>query len=254
MKFSIIGQIHIRFLFILGLFLTSCGNQSEKSSAEEIDSRSGKPTIQHQVIERTVDNCNTQSDTCTYASIKYPVFSGSDRDKELNEFIFDSILNVTDTSELRTSLDSFLLQWRKTYEMMNEAMPWVKETAFIASFEDSLLHIKQSHYLYSGGAHGNYGEFHSYFSWPDLKHLSWTNFIDKNEKELIAELKKNHAKAMSSKSFNELIDKGYIFEDSLYVHNNFVIEKDSISFLYNPYEIAPYSEGIVKITAKRSIK
>ncbi|KAB1066142.1 DUF3298 and DUF4163 domain-containing protein [Salibacter halophilus] len=254
MKFSFIGQIQFRFLIILGLFLTSCGNQSEKSSAEKSDSTIKKPTIQHKLIERTVDNCNTQSDTCTYASVKYPVFSGSDRDKELNKFIFDSILNVNDTSELRSSLDSFLIQWRKTYEMMDEAMPWVKESAFMASFEDSLLHIEQSHYLYSGGAHGNYGEFHSYFSWPELRHLSWKNFIDESENELIAKLKTNHAKAMKSKSYNDLIDKGYIFDDSLYVHNNFVIGKDSISFLYNPYEIAPYSEGIVKIKAERTNK
>lgn len=254
MKFLIIGQIHFRFLIILGLFLTSCGNQSEKSSAEEEISKIKKPMIQHQLIERTIDDCNTQSDTCTYASVKYPVFSGSDRDKELNEFIFDSVLNVKDTSELRTSLDSFLIQWHKTYEMMDEAMPWVKESAFMASFTDSLLHIEQSHYLYSGGAHGNYGEFHSYFSWPELKHLHWSNFIEINEKELIAELKKSHAKAMKTNNYNELIEKGYIFDDSLYVHDNFMIKNDSIFFLYNPYEIAPYSEGILKIGTKRSIK
>jgi hypothetical protein len=252
MKFSIIGQIRFRLLIILGLFLTNCGNQSEKSSDEKSDYTIKKPLIQYQLIERKIDDCNIQSDTCTYASVKYPVFSGSDRDKELNNFIFDSILNVNDTSELRKSLDSFLIQWRKTYEMMDEAMPWVKERAYMASFEDSLLHIEQSHYLYSGGAHGNYGEFHSYFSWPELRLLSWREFINKSENELIAKLKINHAKAMKSSNYNDLIDSGYIFDDSLYVHNNFLVEKDSILFLYNPYEIAPYSEGIVKISAERT--
>ena len=37
----------------------------------------------------------------------------------------------------------------------------------------------------------------------------------------------------------------------LYLTNNFLLKKDSIEFLFNQYEIAPYSAGLIDVTVKR---
>ena len=40
----------------------------------------------------------------------------------------------------------------------------------------------------------------------------------------------------------DVVVKGFLIND-LYVSNNFILGKESITFIYNRYDIAPYSTG-----------
>ena len=48
-------------------------------------------------------------------------------------------------------------------------------------------------------------------------------------------------------TIDELCDCGYYLAD-MFISQNFILEKDSIIFLYNRYEIAPYALGDIKIS------
>ena len=50
------------------------------------------------------------------------------------------------------------------------------------------------------------------------------------------------------KDINELHDKGYLFSMEMYPSSNFILGKDGITFIYNPYEIAPYALGRIELT------
>lgn len=49
------------------------------------------------------------------------------------------------------------------------------------------------------------------------------------------------------KDINELHDKGYLFSMEMYPSSNFVLGKDGVTFIYNPYEIAPYALGRIEL-------
>lgn len=52
----------------------------------------------------------------------------------------------------------------------------------------------------------------------------------------------------SIKTLKDLQKNGIFNYSDVYVPDNFLLEKDSISFLYNKYDIAPYSMGVIVIS------
>lgn len=47
---------------------------------------------------------------------------------------------------------------------------------------------------------------------------------------------------------NSLRDKGYLYSSDMFVSANFILGQDAITFIYNPYEIAPYELGATELT------
>jgi hypothetical protein len=101
---------------------------------------------------------------------------------------------------------------------------------------------------YTGGNHG----VHSYLY--HLVHLKTGRPI--NEKDVFtgdfqAELSKilveELAKQNNVKTPEELYDLGYIGAIELLPNDNFMIDENGITYLYNEYEIASYVIGAVKI-------
>ena len=104
-------------------------------------------------------------------------------------------------------------------------------------------------YNFQGGAHG-------------LNQLLTLNFDKTTGKTLTLEdvlvpgykvklnnlLQKALLKKANCKDINELHDKGYLFSMEMYPSNNYVLGKEGITFIYNPYEIAPYALGRIELT------
>ena len=44
---------------------------------------------------------------------------------------------------------------------------------------------------------------------------------------------------------NDLNNLGILNESDMYISDNFLVGKDEVSFLYNKYDIAPYSVGSI---------
>jgi hypothetical protein len=52
----------------------------------------------------------------------------------------------------------------------------------------------------------------------------------------------------AAKDLNELHDKGFLYSMDMFPSENFVLGDDTITFIYNPYEIAPYAAGCTELT------
>jgi hypothetical protein len=51
-------------------------------------------------------------------------------------------------------------------------------------------------------------------------------------------------------NISELHDRGYLYSMDMFVPANFIVGDDEVTFIYNPYEIAPYSEGRIELVIK----
>ena len=51
-----------------------------------------------------------------------------------------------------------------------------------------------------------------------------------------------------AKSLDELHEQDYLLTMDIYAPQNFVLGNDEITFIYNPYEIAPYAKGNTELT------
>ena len=50
-----------------------------------------------------------------------------------------------------------------------------------------------------------------------------------------------------SKDEQDLREKGYLYSMDMFAPVNFVMGKDSMTFIYNSYEIAPYAMGMTEL-------
>ena len=48
-------------------------------------------------------------------------------------------------------------------------------------------------------------------------------------------------------SLSDLKQKGYLVSVNIYAPQNFIIGEETITFIYNPSEIAPYTEGATQL-------
>ena len=159
--------------------------------------------------------------------------------KDVNEFYQEDIKNGTPKDELPT-------WYNYEYGL----------TTYFSEGKEGILNFIAETFEYTGGTHPN--------SWN-----KWMNF-EKNTGKLLA-LKDvfmaGSEKPMSDMLLEELITEmatrledssitsleglqnaGILNSTNMYVPDNFLLEKEKVSFLYNKYDIAPYAVGIITLS------
>ena len=159
--------------------------------------------------------------------------------KDVNEFYQEDIKNGTPKDELPT-------WYNYEYGL----------TTHFSEGKEGILNFIAETFEYTGWAHPN--------SWN-----KWMNF-EKNTGKLLA-LKDvfmaGSEKPMSDMLLEELITEmatrledssitsleglqnaGILNSTNMYVPDNFLLEKEKVSFLYNKYDIAPYAVGVITLS------
>lgn len=155
-------------------------------------------------------------------------------------------LYLEDIKNNKTDNSIDVSQWYNyTYELKTS----------IKSGKKDILNYEAQFYEYTGGAHPN-----SWSKWLNFDsktgELITLNkvFIDGSQKainklllrELMNFISKQEGKEVNSvAALNEL---GILDNVQMYIPDNFALEEDKISFLYNSYDIAPYAQGAIKLS------
>ena len=134
-------------------------------------------------------------------------------------------------------------------------------TARVLSFGNSkiagntcVLSYEIEQYIYMGGAHGmNTRMFYNY-DVQDGHLLQETDIFCEGYEQPITQLLKNALIEQSEEfeSRQDFLDAGFEF-DSIHPNGNFSISDDAITYLFNPYEIAPYVYGETEIILDKSL-
>ena len=100
---------------------------------------------------------------------------------------------------------------------------------------------------YNGGAHGMTESHYVNYDFSTGKVLTYDSaFKPDSEAQLLQAIKDNLMTRYNVSSMKELDQRG-IFTDQIYVSKNFYLQGYDVVFHYNPYDIAPYSEGSIDI-------
>lgn len=101
--------------------------------------------------------------------------------------------------------------------------------------------------MYTGGAHGGAMESYINFQEETGKVITCNDLFGDKQDEVKKLIKQQIIKDNDCKTEEELVEKRSIFSlgDVYISDNNFLIKKDGIMFCYNPYDIAPWSEGFI---------
>ena len=126
---------------------------------------------------------------------------------------------------------------------------WYKLEASISQPRDGFVACVATREFFEGGAHSIKQKQATNFERATGKPVGLDDvFVPGYRKRLedkLLSLLKQKAGAADVRSLRE---KGYLYSSDMYASDNFLLGSDGITFIYNPYEIAPYELGMTELT------
>lgn len=119
----------------------------------------------------------------------------------------------------------------------------------VVESKDGVIAVKIVKTTYEGGPHGYESTTYLNFDKTSGKLLALEDIFSEGfDEQLLEIMTAALVKEKGAKDIDELRNKGYLYDADFYATSNFVLGKDSITFHYNRYEIAPYALGETIIT------
>jgi hypothetical protein len=238
------------------IYISSCGNKSGNHKVFKSD----KDTLQYSIANfDTVYKANDSvSGDSSYVAARYIVFKNNN--PELDNWLNNHIQNELcksgwmDTLPAK-SLSQLAYYFFEDYEQYKKDMPegalpyMLDKDVSICGRYGHIISLNFNEYIYTGGAHGSdYTQFINY-DLANKKICNNAQLFNLTNDSLLQIAEKYFRLQNEIPTGSSLSDAGYFWGDDVhkegqfYLNTNFYFEKDTITWVYNSYEIASYAAG-----------
>jgi len=166
-------------------------------------------------------------------NVEYPVFEG-EAFKDINDFI---------DKEVKKNINDYHDAKKDAKEENIEPFYHISMATYL--IDNDVVNLKESLFIYTGGAHGSADEIWTVFikdenqkKYVQIKLSDIINLNGKCEKDL------RQAIYEELKEQNASLSENVLRQDSTL--DNFYLDQDAIVFVFNPYEVGSFVEGIYK--------
>lgn len=197
------------------------------------------------------------------SSIEYMFYTNTDLpyqdtvNRIIKEYISGVVSNGGGITEQNSDLSveyfeeamgKFKDEYNKQIEFVEGGGVWTTETLVEVIEENSdYVEISFHNWNYMGGAHGSTWSEQRIIEKKTGRELKLVDFFS-DVNELTAKAEVIFRADQEIPAGANLEEAGFWFEDGVFkLNENFVINDESINFLYNQYEIAPYAAGVIFI-------
>lgn len=241
-------------LLLLSLLLFACKGTEE-------------PTITFETITTDKEvklSSEENSPRCqVHLKLLQATAENGEKAKVINETLMARLLNKPGEKDLQIAAEKFTEDYTTSYK--NTMLPLYNQdradTSKIAWYEyhylieattqqgtaNTLSYLATIDY-YEGGAHGINQLITFNFDIATGKLITLADVFAPGYE---TQLKNCLLKALKSKtglnSINELKDEGYLYSMDMFASENFILNDETTTFVYNPYEIAPYALGSIEL-------
>ncbi|WP_165438725.1 DUF3298 and DUF4163 domain-containing protein [Albibacterium indicum] len=246
-------------LFLAAITLFAC-NQSQQNtdstSAKTADSAATDTiayTIEDYRLESEVETEVTDTMGKTYYQVRYPKFDEANLG-ELNRYL-ESRLSFIYPDTSSETIDEAAKTFIKSFddfqkEEVKSPFPWYTNTEILVPVNTPLylgLEVRTDNF--TGGAHGSYGVLFTNYDLQDKREINLNEIIADGKMDSLTQIAETVFLENEKKARGEEAPiSSFFFEDNKFTLNdNFLLKKDSLLFLYNIYEIKPYSDGITEL-------
>lgn len=247
------------FLCFLPFLVVACSQQTASPthlSANYERPSFSTPRFAIQKHKQTYSNPNiTEGDNMSFVKVEFPVFTtGATQEfrNQLNHYIIHNLFltNEYRRNTLEESMAAFLNEYKKLYAetRMNGVYQAQTEVSVINN-NSELMSLKFSYYQHTAGAHGLYNTVFVNFKPLTSEQLSLEDVLHPEAMERFKEVAEQAFRDMYGIEEDQCLnDKGFSFKEGKFsLPTNFTFMGDNLLLLYNPYEIAPFSKGIIKL-------
>jgi hypothetical protein len=237
---------------ILWLFASCKSGNDEEVSFETI------------TVEKTVNLSNEELSPKCNVSLK--VQSARQKKGEaaqkINEYLVERLFNLQDVTveaAAKQFTDAYILNYKNTLlPLYNQDRSdttkrawydyhYIITTETNSGNENTIVYLATIDY-YEGTAHGINQLLTMNFDKNTGRHVTLGDiFATGYEQQLTAKLLKALKEKTGSNDLAELKEKGYLNAMDMFPTENFIIGEETLTFIYNPYEIAPYNLGTTEL-------
>ncbi len=179
---------------------------------------------------------------------------------ENSDWLNRQFLNLLDADTTMRDIDaaarkqntSYLESYRKDVREMDPKgeMPaflnYEKIDEITISYNDNdFVVVSSLSFAYEGGAHGNYATSMQCYDIRNQKVLTVNDVLQIDSAALSPILERNFRSQASLRATDQL--STILFENHIPPTDNFYFTGQGIGFLYNPYELAAYAQGVINI-------
>lgn len=259
----------MRFLTVISLLLLLSSCFKRKTHTPDIPVSTPKTVVkklQDTTVYRYLISDNKVDTSVFKLGYQYYLKPETPGETKLNELAADFIYGSThfetpDNVKYEASdrffiacLDSLYANAAQDYKDTEYGIMWSYECS--TSFSENhqkFTTFSSGMYLYSGGAHGNTYYNHINVEKTTGKELKLTDFI--NDTVAFYALADSCFRAQNEISATEnYSDLGFWFaDDRFYCNDNFYFSSEGFHFIFNVYEIAPYSHGLFEFSVPFNI-
>ena len=186
------------------------------------------------------------------------------------EFLGNDYASLTPEEAVDSFMNVYIRDYRKeTGELYqvdrakgtsDEEIPaWYNQTyslvTFIEEGHGGIINVSANVFVDTGGAHPHQWSQWLNFDFESGKLLTKDDIFLASAKADIERMLLDHLMLMqaeiypdeSLKTLEDLQQKGFLQMTNMYIPDNFLLHKEGVSFLFNRYDIAPYSAGEIVI-------
>ncbi len=229
----------------------SCQNKPEENTTttETLD------TLAYtlQTIRKDEPNCTpTDTKACSYFTATFvEVTSGSEYVmKAINEQIID-LLRGDEYTNVEAHANGFIEEYLKEKNELYPMGAWSKSyEQKVVRNDEELFVISTDFYTFTGGAHGYYSTVYENYDRVSGKLITLNDLFEPEYEQRLNEIGEDYLKRTLEIPKNQTLnDAGFIIENNDFkMNDNFALTKEGITFIFNPYEIAPYAMGQQEFT------
>jgi hypothetical protein len=238
----------------------SCETEAPKKEKEKPKKVEGQePEYKPEIIsgvERIKIGVGEEKEESSIAYSYYRLSEKSFRyEEEINKFLASSITTEIEESsrpkgDIKLSPIRFrtiLKQFKSEFDKYGEDYPWYYyDSTFIDESFEKFVQVKRNNYSFTGGAHGNAYVSNNLFSKETGEQLKLKDFISDVPK-LTKIGDKYFRQTVEIQATDDLEEQGFWFTKGFELNGNFYFENNKMIFVYNQYEIGPYSMGIISV-------
>ena len=176
--------------------------------------------------------------------------------KQITAKIFGEIFKNYPTDSILPKYANYLFrEYKKSNEVYLEDTLQMKNShSFLENeiqiqgvamyLDNNILSYSYERYAYMGGAHGNSSRLLYNFDLTNSHIITEADLFTGNyTKSLTQLIKQQIVEDNAEMESVAVLNDFYFFEDQIKPNNNFYVTAEGIVYVYNPYDIAPYSTG-----------
>ncbi len=238
----------ITLVLIVTVAILSCDKKKETTSE-------GTSTLAYETKTFRLESaggCSADTLLCASYEVQYPVFNAlpaavADSLKKQMDAALDTGNPELASSPFEVDGKAFIEDFENfNKEFPDGSMGWYYRGDVVPTVTvDTLISLTATNEYFTGGAHGGYGTYFINVDPRTGKSFTLNDFFKPGYKDKLAALGEKIFRAtLDIPDTTSLADAGYEFPDNhFYLNDTYGFTEAGILFVFNVYEIAPYSLG-----------